>query len=77
MATLSNLSFPHFRGNRLRRFPRKWGRVASGDLVAASCIPPTGTSPAEDFTVNPWRLPNYKAVRSQSPTEICLLILLG
>ena len=39
MATLSDLSFSHFRGNRLRRFPRKWGRVGSGDLVAASCIP--------------------------------------
>ena len=39
MATFNNLSFPHFRGNRLRRLPRKWGRVASSGLVAASCIP--------------------------------------
>ena len=39
MATLSDLSFPHFAGNRLRRFPAKWGRVASSGLVAASCIP--------------------------------------
>ena len=39
MATLSDLSFPHFHGNRLRRFPWKWGRVASGGLVATSCIP--------------------------------------
>ena len=66
-ATLSDLSFPHFRGNRRRRLPRKWGRVASGGLVAASCIPDRdkpGTSPAEDFTVKPWRLPTYKAGRS-------------
>ena len=42
MATLSDLSFPHFPGNRLRRFPGKWGRVASGGLVAASCIPDRG-----------------------------------
>ena len=32
-------------------------------------ISPTGTSPAEDLTVKPWRLPSYKAVRSPSPTE--------
>ena len=39
MATLSDLSFPYFHGNRLWRFSWKWGRVASGGLVAASCIP--------------------------------------
>ena len=39
MATLSDLSFPHFHGNLLWRFPWKWGRVASGGLVAASCVP--------------------------------------
>ena len=39
MATLSDLSFSHFRGNRLWRLPRKWERVASGGLVVASCIP--------------------------------------
>ena len=38
MATLSDLSFSYFRRNRLRPFLRKWGRVASGGLVAASCI---------------------------------------
>ena len=37
MATLSDLSIPHFPGNRRRRFPGKWGRVDSGGLVAASC----------------------------------------
>ena len=39
MATLSDPSFPHFPGNRRRRFPGKWGRVASGGTEAASCIP--------------------------------------
>ena len=32
MATLNDLSFPHFPGNR-------GGRMASGGLVAASCVP--------------------------------------
>ena len=39
MATLSDLSFPHFRANRRRRFTRKWGLVASGDLGAVICFP--------------------------------------
>ena len=39
MATLSYLSCPHFPGNRLWRFPGKWGRVEGGSLVAATCIP--------------------------------------
>ena len=68
MATLSVLSFPHFRGNRLQRFPRKWGRVASGGLVAASCIPDRD-KPGGRFYVKPLRLPTYKAGRSPSPAE--------
>ena len=58
MAALSGLSLPHFRGN---------GGVASGGLVAASCIPDRdkpGTSPAENFSVKPLHLPTYKAGRS-------------
>ena len=39
MATLSYLSYPHFPGNRLWRFPGKWVRVEGGGLVAATCIP--------------------------------------
>ena len=66
MATLSYLSCPHFPGNRLWRFPGKWGRVEGGSLVAATCIPDRD-KPDGRFKIKTWYLPTHKAVRSPCP----------
>ena len=55
---------PPFPRESAKANPAEMGRVASGSLVAASCIPDRdkpGTSPAEDFAVKSLHLPNYKA----------------
>ena len=39
VATLSDLSLPHFPRNRLWRFREKWGSMAGDVLVAVTCIP--------------------------------------